>query len=729
MNSAPAPAPPPSDPRAAARGAKMAAAKSRKVTITLVDQTQGSGHRFGVSALASTSTASWGGGNQLLSAGRDGTICSWCYDATGGSPPEANFVLEDHTDWVNDLVLLDEGGKTSALVSCSSDTTLKVWRPSAPGQAMRCNTLRRHTDYVKALAYAPQARLLASASCDRTVLLWDLQTLTPYGGSGTAEGSSHRDSVYCLATNPSATLLASGSVDTDVRLWDPRAADGHFRLRGHTDVVRGLALSDDGRRLLSCGSDRTVRIWHLGERRCEQVLTPHVDSVYCVAVDAAWSSVLSGARDGTVCETPLRGGASPQSTLLCKGRGIVQRLHAPAEEPGLLWVATSDSTLNCWALPRSNGAMAAGSGASARPTTPLKAAPPPSPPLTPSGVSLGVVATPDRMPADRYPGGSPRASAAVPPDSLPTLSVPMLSIPGAPGVHQYAIMPSKLQVLTEDTRGDATLWDVWRGEVASRHPKLEGEEKGPYEAMLRAALKQQVAASSWFTASARSGSLEITLEPQTCFNAEVYAYDLGLGGEADVRINLGERMLLTLFSHWMEAQGAREEEALLPFRALEQVPLLVTEGSTVVLRSTASQLAQAPAETIPSWVSQAVLQHQWQPKEPLKLSFFLAPHASDDLPPLAAGSNKLSAPKVLKMRKVLSYVANRLPNVPDPAALERSLELLCNEKPLPPDMSLASVRRRLHACSCPRAASCHASSRADIDPCTAGPCVHVEEWR
>ena len=205
--------------------------------MTLVDATAGTGHRFGVSSLAGTSTAAWGGGSQLLSAGRDGTICAWKYspDAAEAAAPELSFVLEDHTDWVNDLVLVHEGGQAAALVSCSSDTTLKVWRPSAQaGQTARCHTMRRHTDYVKALAYAPQARLLASASCDRTVLLWDIHTLQPCGGSGSAgDGNSHKDSVYCLGTNPAATLLASGSVDNDVRLWDPRSPEGHFTLRGH----------------------------------------------------------------------------------------------------------------------------------------------------------------------------------------------------------------------------------------------------------------------------------------------------------------------------------------------------------------------------------------------------------------------------------------------------------------------------------------------------------------
>ena len=45
------------------------------------------------------------------------------------------------------------------------------------------------------------------------------------------------------------------------------------------------------------------------------------------------------------------------------------------------------------------------------------------------------------------------------------------------------------------------------------------------------------------------GALEIALEPQSCFNSEVYAADLGLdcGAEVDLRVNLGERLLHALF--------------------------------------------------------------------------------------------------------------------------------------------------------------------------------------
>ena len=43
------------------------------------------------------------------------------------------------------------------------------------------------------------------------------------------------------------------------------------KLRGHTDIVRALAVSPDGAQLLSGASDGTIRLWDLGMQRCVQV--------------------------------------------------------------------------------------------------------------------------------------------------------------------------------------------------------------------------------------------------------------------------------------------------------------------------------------------------------------------------------------------------------------------------------------------------------------------------
>ena len=701
--------------------AQMSATKPKKITISLLDGSDSSGHRFGVSALASTSDACWADGPQLVSAGRDGCVRCWQLpDKARSGAPRLNFSLEEHTDWVNDIALLPDGGCTSGIVSASSDHTIKLWtfaqggsKARAPvasarahavahgarvfGQAVpRCHTLRRHTDYVKALAYASQARprsptppprrrprrrcderrrrrqvkLLASAGCDGSVILWDVQALAPCGGSGTGEHDPrHSDSIYSLSTNASATLVASGSVDKDVRLWDPREPASHVRLRGHTDVVRGVQLSEDSRWLLSCGSDRTLRLWNIGQRRCELCLAPQAASLFCLAADANWSRVFTGGRDGAVAETSLRSSGGGPTRLVCETGAIVQQLHIPPSATDSVWAATSESELCCWALPAEAG-------------------------------DAGGEAAPLAEKGKRGP---------------PLVGKPRERIGGAAGVRQFAALPSKLQVLTEDSAGNAALWDLTRGVCVQRFPRKEKtREGGPsrFDELQREHAQQQLAVPSWFSLSSRSGALEVTLEPSSCFNAEAYATELGVSADAELRVNLGERLLRALFGAWRGAHphaSAEDGEApMLPYRDLAQVPMLITEGGVVVLRCTAAQLPHAPPETIPHWVSQAVLHRHFTPREPLKLSFYLAPHASSHLPALPPGASKLSAAKVLKVTKVLAYVAGQLP---EHSIGNRPLQLLCNDKLLPADMTLCSV-------SPPASRPCGGSQRLTPAPCS-----------
>ena len=235
-----------------------------KITAVLRDTQPEKGHRYGVNSLAS----SLQGPPTLFSAGRDGTVRCWDTSSDSGSVALAG-VMGAHDDWVNDVTILGEGW----LASCSSDCTVKLWQaPSQSQPVPRCETLRQHTDYVKALAFCRDRRLLASAGCDCSLLLWDVQRAELTGSSG-REG--HTDSIYALTSNAAGTLIASGSVDTDIRLWDPRSPNDELQLSGHTDIVRSLLLTADGSRVISCGSDRTLRVWHIGERCCMATRTAH----------------------------------------------------------------------------------------------------------------------------------------------------------------------------------------------------------------------------------------------------------------------------------------------------------------------------------------------------------------------------------------------------------------------------------------------------------------------
>jgi WD40 repeat protein len=88
------------------------------------------------------------------------------------------------------------------------------------------------------------------------VWLWDTAS-----GQQIAMLEGHTDWVRAVAFSPDGRLLASASADRSVWLWDTARGRQIAMLEGHTDWVRGVAFSPDGRLLASAGNDRSVRLW------------------------------------------------------------------------------------------------------------------------------------------------------------------------------------------------------------------------------------------------------------------------------------------------------------------------------------------------------------------------------------------------------------------------------------------------------------------------------------
>jgi WD40 repeat protein len=196
-------------------------------------------------------------------------------------------ILTGHTGVVN-AVAFRRVGDRDLLASASVDKTVRLWDP-ASGQPVG-EPLIGHTDAVSSVAFGRvgDRDVLASASDEGTVRLWDPGSGEPVGET-VIRGSGYVQAVALGRAGDRTVLVTSdGGI---VRLWDPTTGQPIGQpLFGHTDAVSSVAFGRvAGRDLLATASrDGTVRLWDpaIGQPVGEPFIG-HTNGVFAVAFGRA----------------------------------------------------------------------------------------------------------------------------------------------------------------------------------------------------------------------------------------------------------------------------------------------------------------------------------------------------------------------------------------------------------------------------------------------------------
>ena len=215
-----------------------------------------------------------------------------------------------------------------------------VFKEKLPPGFELLQTFREVEGIVSEMAWSPDGRLLAAASADHTVWLWNVPK-----GTLLRKFAGHGDWVSSVAWSPDGEMLASGAFDRSVRLWHAETGECLQRLEGHHNDVSSVAWSPDGQIVASSSRDQTIRLWSAQSGELIQVFEGHRGPVYAVKWLPDGKTLVSASFDKTIrCWDVPRG--VPRIVL----KGHAGPITSIAVSPDGLTLASGshDNTIRLW---------------------------------------------------------------------------------------------------------------------------------------------------------------------------------------------------------------------------------------------------------------------------------------------------------------------------------------------------------------------------------------------
>ncbi|MCI4626957.1 MAG: AAA family ATPase, partial [Candidatus Magnetoovum sp. WYHC-5] len=226
---------------------------------------------------------------------------------------------------------------STLLASASSDDTVKIWNVR-DGSLLR--TLSDHREEVNFVAFSPDGTYIASASSDGTIKIWNVKD-----GSLLRTLSDHRKEVNSVAFSPDGTYIASASSDDTVKIWNVRDGSLLRTFNDHREEVNSVAFSPDGTLLVSASSDGTIKTWNVKDGSLLRIFSNHQDAIKFVVFSPDGTLLASASSDDTIKIWNLQD-VSLTRTLSDHRDDVNSVAFSP--DGTLLASASSDDTVKIW---------------------------------------------------------------------------------------------------------------------------------------------------------------------------------------------------------------------------------------------------------------------------------------------------------------------------------------------------------------------------------------------
>lgn len=308
-------------------------------------------------------------GNTIVGGSQDGYVYFWNVNTW-----ERSKILSSNVNWINSVVFSPDGNTIASSGGTYEGTepVIDLWNfhtdellrsfggPYAPlsislspdgktliggekykkgifvwnvdtGELLK--TLMGHDEFesINSIVFSPDGKIIASASDDKTVRLWNfhtgllIQTLkhiaqvkdVVFSADGKTLISAGDDGIRIWNSNtaesndfieiPAVSIVFSldgrtfVSASSDgIRVWDAHTKELLKTIEGYSGSVSSVAYSPDGNTIVSGNLNRTIRVWDANTKRIIKTLAGHTDVVTSIAYSPDGNTIATGSYDNTI---------------------------------------------------------------------------------------------------------------------------------------------------------------------------------------------------------------------------------------------------------------------------------------------------------------------------------------------------------------------------------------------------------------------------------------------
>ena len=160
----------------------------------------------------------------------------------------------------------------------------------------------------------------------------------------------HTGYVSGLALSPDGKFIISGAADNVLKIWALDSGECLKTLQGHTGNINAIAVTPDGQKAVSTAEDSTLKVWELRSGKCTKSIT-HADWLTAVKITPDGNKIVAGSRDQTIRVFEL---ATGENLASFEGHARPVWHNGLAISPDGKFVVSASDTLRIWELDTGN---------------------------------------------------------------------------------------------------------------------------------------------------------------------------------------------------------------------------------------------------------------------------------------------------------------------------------------------------------------------------------------